>query len=199
MSGGMEPGKKDSVLDHGTVTEKVDYSSYDITLCDVNLRLNSFYLVKSPQKVCGKGDWMNLVFHIQVYQSDLLDSASFGLTLKILTKCLGNPTNGKSFLPFRDLRQHLHLQPRGHRYRTVQRHLQPAQVSLVADPIPRLPRHCRHLGAVPAHHGALPGVQRPPVLPQARQDGRPHVPPELAQSASRADLVGKRFTCSRQI
>lgn len=36
--------ERDSVLDHSMVTEKVDYSSYDIPQCfDINLRLNSFY------------------------------------------------------------------------------------------------------------------------------------------------------------
>lgn len=36
--------ERDSVLDHSTVTEKVDYSSYDITQCfDIKPRLNNLY------------------------------------------------------------------------------------------------------------------------------------------------------------
>lgn len=93
------------------------------------------------------------------------------------------------FPPLRDFCQHLYLQPGGHCHRKIQRHLQPSQVPFMADAVTRLPRHHRHLGAVAANHGALPGLQRPQVFPQGQQHSRAHVPPGLAQPASRADLV----------
>lgn len=93
------------------------------------------------------------------------------------------------FLPLRDFCQHLYLQPGGHCHRKIQRHLQPSEVPLMADAVTRLPRHHRHLGAVTANHGALPGLQRPQVFPEGQQHSWAHVPPGLAQPSSRADLV----------
>lgn len=92
----------------------------------------------------------------------------------------------------RDFCQHLHLQPGGHCHRAIQRHLQPSEVPIMADAVTRLPCHHRHLGAVTANHGALPGLQHPQVFPQGQQHRRSHVPPGLAQPTSWADLVSVR-------
>lgn len=92
-------------------------------------------------------------------------------------------------LPLRDFCQHLYLQPGGHCHRKIQRHLQPPEIPCVADALTRLPCHHGHLGAVAAHHGALPSLQRPQVFPEGQQHSGAHVPPGLAHPASRADVV----------
>lgn len=89
----------------------------------------------------------------------------------------------------RDFCQHLYLQPGGHCHWKIQCHLQPSEIPFMADAVTRLPCHHRHLGAVTANHGALPGLQHPQVFPQGKQHSWSHVPPGLAQPTSWADLV----------
>lgn len=89
----------------------------------------------------------------------------------------------------RYLCQHFHLQPGCHSNREIQRHLQPAEVTGMADPLTCLQSHCRYLGAVSEHHDTISDLQHVGALPQTQQDHCSHVPPRLAYKANGTDVV----------
>lgn len=93
------------------------------------------------------------------------------------------------FFLFRHFSQHLHLKPGRHSDREIQCYLQPAQVALLADPLPCLQGHRSNLGCLSDHHDSLPGVQWAGAVPQNQRIYGTHVPTELAERARGADMV----------
>lgn len=91
--------------------------------------------------------------------------------------------------PCRCLSVRFHVQPGGHFPGALQRHLQPADLQVVADQIPRRQGHHRHLGGVLHPDAALPDLQHPQALHPAGQQHREHVPPGVAQRHHPAVLV----------
>lgn len=89
----------------------------------------------------------------------------------------------------RYLSKRVHFQPGGHLSGALQRHLQPTNVTHVADQIPRSQGDQRHMAALLPAHGAVPDLQHARALPPQQQQHGQHVPPHLAQRPHPAVMV----------
>lgn len=84
---------------------------------------------------------------------------------------------------------HIYLQSGGYSHWEVQCHLQPAEVTGMADPIPCLQSHCFHLGSVLPYYDTLSHLQHPGEVHQIQQHHSSHVPPWLAKERGGASVV----------